>query len=96
MIIVIPMATTTKTAISLPTDTFRRAEALRKRKRLSRSGFYAEAIEAFLKAERTRELDDAYIAAYKRRPETDQERADAEAMMRHAAEATLLEDPTGW
>jgi metal-responsive CopG/Arc/MetJ family transcriptional regulator len=53
-----------KTAVSMPDDLFRKAEAAARRLRLSRSELYAKAIEEFLKAQQgsaiTERLNDVY------------------------------------
>lgn len=58
-----------KTAVSLPDKTFRRAEALRRKTKKSRSRLYAEALEAYFEAEQVRELESRYAAGYRDRPE---------------------------
>jgi metal-responsive CopG/Arc/MetJ family transcriptional regulator len=53
-----------KTAVSMPDDLFRRAEAAARRLRVSRSQLYARAIEEFLKAQQgsgiTERLNEVY------------------------------------
>jgi len=53
-----------KTAVSLPDDLFRQAEAIARRLRVSRSALYARAIADFLERERgnaiTERLDNVY------------------------------------
>jgi metal-responsive CopG/Arc/MetJ family transcriptional regulator len=53
-----------KTAVSMPDDLFRRAEAAARRLRVSRSELYARAIEEFLKTRQgsaiTERLNDVY------------------------------------
>jgi hypothetical protein len=53
-----------KTAVSMPDDLFRRAEAAARRLRISRSELYAKAIAEFLKGQQgnaiTERLDDVY------------------------------------
>ncbi len=53
-----------KTAVSLPDELFREAEAAARRLRISRSEFYARAIAEFLKCQRedsiTERLNDLY------------------------------------
>lgn len=66
-----------KTAVSLPAETYRRAEALRRKARKSRSALYAEALEAYLKALETREKEARYEAGYRAMPETRHETAGA-------------------
>jgi len=53
-----------KTAVSLPDDLFRKAEATARRLRVSRSELYAKALAQFLKTQRdsaiTERLNDVY------------------------------------
>lgn len=66
---------TIKTAVSLPAETFRKAEALRRKSSKSRSSFYAEALEAHLRAQELREMEARYEAGYRAHPETRAEKA---------------------
>jgi hypothetical protein len=63
------MSKVIKTAVSLPSETFRRAEALRRKASQSRSQFYATALDAFFKALEVRELESRYEAGYRAKPE---------------------------
>lgn len=53
-----------KTAISIPDRVFRAAERAAKRQRLSRSRFYAQAVEAYLKAQSGKRITEALNAVY--------------------------------
>ena len=77
-----------KIAVSLPPGTFRRAEALRRRRKLSRSALYARALETFLKASEVRERETVHAAGYHRDPE---DAAEAEALTR-----TSVQSLTEW
>lgn len=81
-----------KTAVSLPAETFRKAEALRRKKSKSRSSFYADALKAYLEAQEVREMEARYEAGYRARPETEAEKAQAEALFNTAAGALEPED----
>ncbi len=63
------MTNAIKTAISLPTETFRRGETLRRALRKSRSALYAAALESYFKAQELREKEDRYLAGYRKKPE---------------------------
>ena len=69
------MNKTTKTAISLPTETFRHAEALRRKTGKSRSALYAAALESYFKASEVREKEARYEAGYRAKPESEAELA---------------------
>ena len=73
-----------KIAISLP-DKF--LESIEKECRLrgeTRSAFFRRAVEAFLRRERERELEEQYIRGYQRYPETAEEVAFAESTLTEA------------
>jgi len=53
-----------KTAISIPDRIFRAAERAAKRQKVSRSRFYAQAVEAYLKAESGKHITEALNAVY--------------------------------
>jgi len=57
-----------KTAISLPDDLFRMAEAAARRLRVSRSELYARAIGEFLKQQDEGDITERLNAVYSRRP----------------------------
>jgi hypothetical protein len=57
-----------KTAVSLPDDLFRLAEATARRLRVSRSAFYAEAIADFLKRQHGTAITDRLNDIYSRCP----------------------------
>lgn len=58
-----------KTAVSLPAETFRRGEALRRSLRASRSALYAAALEAYFRAQDIREKEERYLAGYRKKPD---------------------------
>jgi metal-responsive CopG/Arc/MetJ family transcriptional regulator len=53
-----------KTAISIPDRIFRAAERAAKRQKVSRSRFYAQAVEAYLKAQSGKRITEALNAVY--------------------------------
>jgi metal-responsive CopG/Arc/MetJ family transcriptional regulator len=57
-----------KTAVSMPDDLFRRAEAAARRLRVSRSELYARAIEEFLKAQQGSAITERLNEVYSRMP----------------------------
>ena len=57
-----------KTAVSLPDDLFRQAEAAARRLRVSRSQLYATAISEFLNRQRSDAVTDRLNEVYSRRP----------------------------
>jgi predicted transcriptional regulator len=57
-----------KTAVSVPDDLFRMAEAAARRLRISRSQLYAEALAEFLKSRQTDAVTERLNEVYTRRP----------------------------
>ena len=57
-----------KTAVSLPDDLFRMAEATSRRLRVSRSELYARAIAEFLKGQQGNAITERLNRVYSRRP----------------------------
>jgi metal-responsive CopG/Arc/MetJ family transcriptional regulator len=57
-----------KTAVSLPDDLFRLAEAAARRLRVSRSELYAKAIAEFLKQQDTKTITERLNDVYSRHP----------------------------
>jgi hypothetical protein len=53
-----------KTAISIPDRIFRAAELAARSQRVSRSRFYAQAVEAYLKAQQAKGVTEALNAVY--------------------------------
>jgi metal-responsive CopG/Arc/MetJ family transcriptional regulator len=53
-----------KTAISIPDSLFRAAERAAKLQKLSRSRFYASAVEAYLKTQQAKRVKEALDAVY--------------------------------
>lgn len=62
-----------KVAITIPEGEFREVEAIRKRLKTTRSGVIRRALEHWLSAQREAQLDRAYQAGYRRKPETKRE-----------------------
>jgi metal-responsive CopG/Arc/MetJ family transcriptional regulator len=57
-----------KTAVSLPEELFRRAEAAARKMRISRSQLYANAIAEFLERRRTRNITESLNNIYGKEP----------------------------
>ena len=57
-----------KTAVSLPDELFRAAEATARRLRISRSELYAKAIAEFLKAQQENSITERLNDVYSRHP----------------------------
>jgi metal-responsive CopG/Arc/MetJ family transcriptional regulator len=57
-----------KTAVSLPDDLFRKAEATARRLHVSRSELYAKAIAAFLEGQRGNAITERLNDVYSRHP----------------------------
>jgi metal-responsive CopG/Arc/MetJ family transcriptional regulator len=53
-----------KTAVSIPDPLFRAAERAAKRRRISRSRLYAQALEAYLNAQSDKRITEALNAVY--------------------------------
>jgi metal-responsive CopG/Arc/MetJ family transcriptional regulator len=64
---------TIKTAVSLPADTYHKAEKLRKKLGQSRSEMVANALDELIKGAQTREAEEKDAAAYKALPESEEE-----------------------
>lgn len=64
---------TTKVAISLPTETYKQVEYLRRRMKLARSAAVLQALHLWLRQKHERELEERYAAGYQRKPERAQE-----------------------
>lgn len=64
---------TIKTAVSLPTEVYQKAEKLRKKLNKSRSELVAEALGKLVKDAEVREMEARDAAAYRRYPETAEE-----------------------
>ena len=69
-----------KIAISLPDEIFQRIEEERQVRGESRSEFIRRAVDAFLRHQREREMDEQYVRAYREMPETADEIAGIEGM----------------
>lgn len=61
---------TIKTAVSLPAETYQKAEKLRKSLGKSRSQLFADALNRMIKSIEIREAEEREAAAYKAHPET--------------------------
>ena len=83
------MARTTKIAISLPEDILAAVEAERKVSGESRSELFRRAVELLLRRRKEHVMNERYVRAYQRMPETKEE-VDA---VRHSASAILAEEP---
>ncbi len=83
------MTRSIKTAISLPAETFRRAEKIRRKNGRSRSELYAAALELYLRTLEVRDLEAVYEAGYRKRPETPE---DIQAALQASTEALQAED----
>jgi metal-responsive CopG/Arc/MetJ family transcriptional regulator len=70
-----------KLAVSLPEELFEDVERARKRRGVSRSAVVQTGLRAWLKAQRDAERSRAYVAAYRARPESDAEVAEAAAII---------------
>jgi metal-responsive CopG/Arc/MetJ family transcriptional regulator len=70
---------TIKTAVSLPAETYAKAEKLRKKLGKSRSQMVADALARMVKEAENRERDERVIASYRKFPETNEEVAQAQA-----------------
>lgn len=62
-----------KIAISLPEEVLRAIESARKASGESRSQFLRHAVEAYLRHQKERELDEQYMRGYLEKPETPQD-----------------------
>ena len=76
-----------KTAISLPDDLFRQAEAAARRLRISRSHLYAKALAEFLKRQQEDAITERLNKMYSRR------QAKLDSRLRHAQMKSLRKDP---
>ena len=72
-----------KVAVSIPLETLRSLERVRKKSRTTRSAAVTEAIERWLAAEEVGEADKRYVEGYLRHPErVDEQSAIAGAVVR--------------
>ena len=78
-----------KIAISLPEEVLQAVEKERLASGLSRSEFFRNAVEAFLRHRREQELEKQYVRGYQEMPETVEEIALAESVLGLA----LVENP---
>lgn len=75
---------TIKTAVSLPAETYHKAEKMRKKLGKSRSEMVADALAKMIKETENRERDEREIAGWKKHPETPEEVAQAVARTEEA------------
>jgi metal-responsive CopG/Arc/MetJ family transcriptional regulator len=73
-----------KVAVSLPEAQFQAVEKVRKKLGRSRSSLIAEALGAWLEAQKKKEKIRRYIAGYKRHPETSKEIKEAASISEEA------------
>lgn len=85
-----------KIAISLPREEADYVEAVRKRLRITRSAVIRDAIAQRLKSERRAELDRQCEEAYRRMPETEEERTWHEAALKAWAEDMTEQERKEW
>lgn len=83
---------TVKVAISLPREEYRQVEKVRKRFRLSRSAVIAEALRCWVASGHEQKKIRAYVAGYRRSPETVREQNTFESL---AAEVLADEEWEG-
>ena len=83
------MKRTVKTAVSLPEETYRRAESLRRKNGASRSALYAAALQEYFRAMEVRDKEDRYAAGYGAVPE---DPVELNAWAKAAGEALGKED----
>lgn len=67
------MTTVAKISISLPQDLLAKIESERESSGQSRSEFFVQLVESYLKKKRIQELDEQYRRAYELQPETEEE-----------------------
>jgi metal-responsive CopG/Arc/MetJ family transcriptional regulator len=81
------MKSVAKVAVSIPVQTLRSLERVRKKARRTRSAAVTEAIERWLAAEEVGEADKRYVEGYLRKPERiDEQAAIATAVVQGWAE----------
>ena len=83
-----------KIGISLPEPVLEAIERERKARGETRSEFLRRAVEAFLRRERERQLEEQYIRGYQQYPETQEEIDLATAMSHWGPEEEHWEDGT--
>ena len=81
-----------KIAISLPEEVFQAVEKERLASGLSRSKFFRNAVEAFLRHKKERELEEQYVRGYQENPETVEEIALAESTLHYAFDKDSWEE----
>ena len=78
-----------KIAISLPAELLEAAERERKVRGESRSQFFCQAVETFLRRAREQEAVERYVQGYREKPETDEE----VAAVHQASSVVLGQEP---
>ena len=73
-----------KIAVSVPSALFEEVERVRRRKGLTRSAVVERGLRAWLRAHRDADRVRAYVEAYRRHPESDDEVAEAAAIIRES------------
>ena len=66
------MGKTAKIAISLPEEMLQSVERERRASGETRSEFFRRAVEAFLRRQRERQMEEEYIRGYQEQPETEE------------------------
>lgn len=83
------MGKTVKIAISLPQELLKAAERERKARGESRSRFFCQAVETFLRQARQHNAIEQYIQGYRDKPETEEE----VAAVHQVSSAVLSQEP---
>jgi metal-responsive CopG/Arc/MetJ family transcriptional regulator len=71
-----------KIAVSVPKDLLDQVEGIRRREGLTRSAVVESGLRAWVRAHRDAQRVRRYVEAYRRRPESDDEVAEAAAIVR--------------
>ena len=87
------MSKVAKITISVPNEMLEAVEREREAKGETRSEFFVRAVEDYLRRERERRDDEAYVRGYQRWPETEEERAWADYGLKVLAEQIWDEAP---
>ncbi len=83
------MSKAAKIAISLPKELLKTAERERKARGQSRSQFFRQAVETFLRQARQQNAIEQYIQGYREQPETEEE----VAAVHQVSSAVLKQEP---
>ncbi len=87
------MAKTMKTAITIPNEDYALIEKMRKETGKSRSEILIDAFHETMKARKVKEMEAQYAEGYRRMPETKEELAEVDAMLKSAAEDIAKDYP---